>query len=208
MSSKGIIMDDTADTTSPFDTYRPNGSAGGALWVDDAAWSETDLPRRPWLAPGYALRGSVTVVVGPPSAMKSSLMLAWACSAALGISHGDFCPTTPGTVIVYNVEDDQDEQRRRLAAVLRQFDAIPRDIQGKVIRTGPTGNGTLFTVDPDTGFVTSTSALDMLRGLIQQRQAAILVADPLPEMLPRSEGSAGPVPLADDRRRECGLEFP
>ena len=27
---------------------------------------------------GYALRGAVTIVAGPPSALKSSLMLAWA----------------------------------------------------------------------------------------------------------------------------------
>src|SRR5271168_1670491 len=122
------------DAEDAFDAYdnRAEAASASAIWVEDEGWAEVDLPRRPWVARGYALRDAVTVVAGPPSAMKSSLMLAWAAAVALGRPHGDFQPTETGTVVVYNVEDDRIEQRRRLSAVLRQFDAIPVDIAGRI----------------------------------------------------------------------------
>jgi hypothetical protein len=114
--------------------------------------------------------------------MKSSLMLAWASAIALGASHGEFHPAQTGAVVVYNVEDDQTEQRRRLSAVLRQFDACPADIQGRVIRTGPSGIGTLFARQADTGFISATPAMHRLREILRERNAVMLIADPLAEL--------------------------
>jgi hypothetical protein len=164
---------------------KPNGSnsdAGSAIWVDADEWLEVDLPCRPWVAPGYALRGAVTVLAGPPSAMKSSLTLAWAAAIALNKSHSDFRPTAPGICVVYNVEDDQVEQRRRLSAVLRQFGALPCDISGKVIRVGPTGVGMLFTRNSETGIIVNAPAMDELRQLIEDHHPDVLIADPLAEL--------------------------
>lgn len=171
------------DAADPFRAYDARGSkAGPPIWVDDEAWSEDELPTRPWVAPGYALRGAVTVLAGPPSAMKSSLMLAWAAATVLGRPHGDFAPTEPGNVVVYNTEDDRAEQRRRLSAVLRQFDATPADMAGKLTRVGPSGVGTLFVVDKTTGDTNATPAMDRLRDLIRERAPALLIADPLAEL--------------------------
>jgi AAA domain len=114
--------------------------------------------------------------------MKSSLMLAWACSAVLGQPHGKFKPTAPGDVIVYNVEDDKTEQRRRLSAVLRQFSATPADICGKLVRVGPSGVGTLFAYNLQTGLITPTPGMNNLRALIAERRPALLIADPLAEL--------------------------
>jgi hypothetical protein len=91
-----------------------------AVWIDDAGWDEAQIPHRPWIAPGYLLRGAVTLLSGPPSAMKSSLVLAWACAVALKQDFGRLHPVVPPSpVIVYNVEDDAIEQRRRLSAPAR-----------------------------------------------------------------------------------------
>jgi hypothetical protein len=153
----------------------------GAFWVDDDTWIEAELPCRPWVAPGYMLRGGVAIIAGPPSAMKSSLMLAWACAVALGHAHGRFRPVNPGTVIVYNVEDDQTEQRRRLSAVLRQFDVLPGDIADKVVRVGPVRIGTLFHA-AENGRLTPTEGFQRLRNLIAERRPTTLIADPLAEL--------------------------
>lgn len=161
---------------------RGNGRPGGsALWIDDAAWVEAEIPRRPWVAPGFALRGAVTIIVGPPSAMKSSLMLAWACAYALGREHGRFRPVAAGNTVIFNVEDDQDEQHRRLSAVLRQFVAAPEDIAKRVIVTGPTGVGRLFE-SGDGGGLRPTAAMLELRKLLAERRPAMLIADPLVEL--------------------------
>lgn len=164
------------------DPFAAGGQQNAAIWLDDGEWTEPDLLRRPWLAHKYALRGAVTVVTGPPSAMKSSLMLAWAVSVALGEPHGDFRPIGTGTVIVYNAEDSQDEQRRRLSATLRQFGADPGAVSGKILRVGPAGVGTLFAHDKQTGRLTATPAMEQLRELIRLRRPAMLIADPLAEL--------------------------
>ena len=163
---------------------RLNGQDGpaAAIWIDDGAWDESSLPWRPWIAPGFALRGAVTVIAGPPSAMKSSLMLAWGCAVALGSAHGRFAPTVAGYVVIYNVEDNAIEQRRRLSAVLRQFDATPADIAGKLIRTGPSGVGVLIERDADTGELIPTPAMTRLRQLITEREPDVLIADPFAEL--------------------------
>ncbi len=116
-----------------------------ALTIDGGAWEPAEVPRRPWVAKGYLLRGAVTLVAGPPSALKSSLMLSWASSVALNKRFGEFRAVEAGVAIVYNVEDDQDEQKRRLEATLRQFGASPSDIAGKVFRVSPRSIGTLLT---------------------------------------------------------------
>jgi hypothetical protein len=174
-------MLDGAD--DPFTAYdaRKNSSEGG-IWIDDDAWSEGDLTPRPWVAPGYALRGAVSVLAGPPSAMKSSLMLAWGTAVALGRPHGDFRPGEAAAVILYNVEDGRDEQRRRLSAALRQFDALPAEVAGRLIRVGPSGVGTLFARDTHTGEFSNSAVMLQLRSLIRERQPAMLIADPLAEL--------------------------
>jgi len=144
-----------------------------AIWIDEDAWVEAELPPRPWVAPGYALRGAVTIIAGPPSALKSSLMLAWGCAVALGQRHGRFIPTAAEAAVIYNVEDDATEQRRRLSAALRQFDATPDAIAGKLVRVGPSGIGTLFARDPETGDVLATPAMTRLRALIATRLPAL-----------------------------------
>ena len=169
-----------------------DGDQPAAVWVDDGDWIEADIPRRPWIAPGFLLRGAVTLLVGPPSAMKSSLALAWAAALALKAEFGRFKPVERATTIVYNVEDDQHEQRRRLSAVLRQFDAAPADIKGRVIRTGPNQIGTLV-VPPDSDGNTYTPAFRALREGLEQTGASVLIVDPLAELHTAEENDNGAI---------------
>ena len=130
-------------TTGEQPTGQPKAKPD-AIWVDAEDWEEADIPPRPWIVPGYALRGAVTLIAGPPSALKSSLALGWASSVALNVGYGRFHPAVSGPVFVYNVEDDDKEQRRRLSATLRQFGARPADIKNKLYRIGPSTIGTLL----------------------------------------------------------------
>lgn len=153
----------------------------GPIWIDDAGWDEAAIPRRQWVAPGYALRGCVTLLSGPPSALKSSLILGWCCGLALGREFGRFRPREPGISIVYDVEDDRDEQRRRLSAVLRHFGAAPADIAGRVIRVGPRSIGTLIARDTD-GTIRFTPAMQAIEALVIERKPAWLIVDPFAEL--------------------------
>jgi AAA domain len=184
------------------------GNAAPPLWIDDDAWIEADIPRRPWLAPRFALRGAVTVVVGPPSAMKSSLMLAWAVATALNLPHGGFCSIgQDNNVLVYNVEDDQTEQRRRLSAVLRQFNETPSSLCKRITRVGPTTIGTLFTIDKQTGEITSTDAMTRLRELIRERETDLLIVDPLAELHTSEENDNTALRTVVAALRALAIEF-
>jgi hypothetical protein len=174
-----------------------DGRAGGQsaappLWVHGGAWIEQDIPPRAWLARGYMLRGSVTVLAGVGSAGKSSLCVAYAVALALGARFGRFEPAgmpegaSAGAprrkALLYNVEDDDDEQRRRLSAALRQFAAGPSNIAGQVLRCGPASIGTLLERDSFTGAVGFTEAWHALEALLRQEKPDLVVLDPLVEL--------------------------
>lgn len=162
------------------------------IWVQAGAWDENAIPQRPWLARGYLLRGSVTVLAGVGSAGKSSLCVGQAVALALGHRYGRFEPMDlPGgdgfgapkrKVVLYNVEDDDEEQRRRLSAALRQFAATPADLVGRVIRCGPASIGTLLSREQYSGAITFTDAWHALEALIAQEKPDLVVLDPLVEL--------------------------
>jgi hypothetical protein len=161
----------------------PSATAGSLpLWLDPGEWDEAAIPKRPWLAPGYLLRGAVSALSGQGSGGKSSLVVAWTIALATGEEIGEFRPTKPVVVVNYNVEDDQQEQRRRYSAALRLAGRKPADIAGKVIRCGPTTIGTLFERHADTGRIVPTAALEALERLLMETQAGVLFCDPLAEL--------------------------
>lgn len=153
-----------------------------ALHWTDEGWDEAAIERRQWAVPGHLLRGAITLAGGPGGTGKSSLMVAWACAAALGEHYGNFKPNRQLKVMTYNVEDDENEQRRRFSAALRQFGKYPRDLAGRVARVSPDDIGTLIQVDRQAGTFLFTQAWDELEALIQEWQPDILMLDPLAEL--------------------------
>lgn len=152
------------------------------IWSEADSWDEATIPLRPWIVRGYFLRGSVTLIAGPGSAGKSSLTVGWSVAAALGLDLGRFKAPEPLTVLLFNVEDDAEEQRRRLSAALRQHGGTPADVKGRVIRCGPQDIGTLIERDAKTGEIFLTRAWDALEALIKARKPEIVILDPLVEL--------------------------
>jgi hypothetical protein len=162
-----------------------------SLWVDTDDWNEADLPRRPWIVPGYALRGSVTVVSGAGGVAKSALTAAWCVAVATGQAIGSFAPLAPGKALLLNVEDDMVEQRLRLSAILRQAGRKPADIAGRLIRVGPNGIGTLLERDPVTKRMVMTAAMERIEELIEEHKPDLVVFDPLVELHDSEENDNG-----------------
>lgn len=164
----------------------------GALWAEAGGWSEGEIPQRPWIARGYLLRGAVTVLSGASSVSKSTLAVGWAVSLALHQPLHRFVPHEPCRVLVYNVEDDAAEQRRRFSAVLRQFGVPPSALAGKVMRVGPHQVGTLLAKDPENhGAMGPTDAMVELQRLVAEFRPDVLVLDPLVELHGAEENDNG-----------------
>ncbi len=164
----------------------------GALWAEAGGWSEGDIPPRPWIARGYLLRGAVTVLSGASSVSKSTLAVGWAVSLALHQPLHRFVPHQACKVLVYNVEDDASEQRRRFSAVLRQFGAASSALAGKVMRVGPHQVGTLLAKDlENNGAMGPTAAMVELQDLVARFRPDVLILDPLVELHTAEENDNG-----------------
>lgn len=100
-------------------------------WEDGA--SAAMIPRRRWLVGSFAIRGHLTVLVAPPGAGKSTLGIALAVAGVTG--RGEIVGETVHETIkawVWNNEDDRNELRRRLAAIMQQWNVAPADLRGKL----------------------------------------------------------------------------
>jgi hypothetical protein len=155
---------------------------GGGLRSSTAIWSEAAIPQRPWIVNGFLLRQTVTLLAGAGSAGKSSLMIGWAVSMALGLPYGRFKPEKPRRVLSYNVEDDEFEQQRRMSAALRQFNATPADLGDRIMRVTPEEIGTLMEHDQATGTFRFTKAWGDLERLISEFKPDVIILDPLAEL--------------------------
>lgn len=153
-----------------------------AIWFSNDEWAEADIPRRNWLAKGYFMRGAVTLVAGAGSAGKSSLAKAWAVACALGVPFSGLKPIGRLRVLTFNVEDDLFEERRRLSATLREFNAMPRDLEGNITIVGPSDVGTLVHRDPITGKIQLSDTMAALEALIVEIKPDIVMLDPLVEL--------------------------
>ena len=154
------------------------------LYLITQAWTEQEIPQRPWVAPGFLLRNAVTILGGPPSAGKSSLTVAWTAAHATGREFGRFRPYKPGPLktLFYNVEDDADEQRRRYSAMARQFDTTPSDLLKNLILCGPNDVGTLLHLNRDGNVLLNTSAMDELDQIIGDLKPDSAWLDPFVEL--------------------------
>ena len=160
---------------------RPVDSQPPALWSSTASWIEADIPKRPWIVPGYLMIGSVTLISGAGSAGKSSIVKAWIAAAILNAPYSRFHPPRALRVLSYNVEDDREEEHRRISATLRQFDATPDTIAPNLMLVGPHDIGTLIERDV-TGRIHLTAAMEELSALITEFKPDVVFLDPLVEL--------------------------
>lgn len=152
------------------------------LWVDADEWDPATIPKRPWVVPGYFMRGAVSILSGQGAGGKSSLVVCWTVAGGTGQAVGEFRPNGALIMVNYNVEDECDEQRRRYTAALMATGITPAAIANRVIRCGPHDVGTLFERDNNTGRILPTLAMNALERLLMETQADVLICDPLAEL--------------------------
>ena len=152
---------------------------------------ERSIPRRIYIVPGYIQRGVVTEIVGPGGHGKSLLFLTWAVALALGIPFGDFRPPHPMRVVTLDVEDDLDEQDRRVHAILRMFDKHVTDLDGRLHLMSPVKAGLLLTTGPITRKLRRTGLMAELLDAIHLLTPDLLMLNPLGELHDAEENDNG-----------------
>lgn len=155
---------------------------GVSLWVIREAWQSKDIPIRPWIARGYLMRRSITVVSGAGAAGKSSLMIAWSTALAVDCAFRNLRANGPIKVATYNVEDDEYEQKRRFSAMLMRLKLAPDAFADRLAILGPAGVGTLLTVGRDGGVVLNTTVMNELETFVEEFKPDVLILDPFVEL--------------------------
>ena len=185
---RDTILDDLPPESPSF------ADAISPFWhlIASSDWAEADIPRRQWLVPSYLMRGKVSALIGAPEAGKSTLALKWGIALVLDAPFGGYkpCPL-PGEaprarrVMILNAEDDEDEQRRRISALIREVSSRTiADLGNNLIRVNPKGEtARLFQPGLSAGEVVTTQALEDLKTQITAMHVDVLVLDPLVELM-------------------------
>ena len=145
-------------------------------------WDEASIPPRPWVVRGYLMRGAVTVLSGPGSAGKSSLTNLWCSALTLVRQVGGFRTQAASRVITYNVEDDQDEQKRRFSGLSRVMRFSIDNLMANLRICGPTEVGTLYEFDRDQFRFFDTKVMECLAKAIEEFKPDVLFLDPFVEL--------------------------
>jgi hypothetical protein len=166
----------------------PTSPEGGPFFSPAARFNAADIPERPWIVPGFACRGRVTMLAGPGGVAKSTYALMMA--VAIVAQRDDICGyAVPKRekVAVWNQEDDLEEMQRRLAAIMTAFNVSWADIEG------PNGEPMLYlnsgvehplmlAVRTAEGSIRASKQVAAAIADIKAQRIGLIVLDPLVEL--------------------------
>ena len=177
------------------------------LWTIVDPWDETAIPLRPWIARGYLMRRSVTVLSGPGSAGKSSLMVAWASALAIGCAFHRMRAAEPMRVATYNVEDDEEEQKRRFSAMLHALGLGQEAFGRRLAIIGPARVGTLLHTARDGSLLVNTPVMNKLEQFVEEFRPDVLILDPFVELHAAEENDNTAVRAVMARFRAMAIDY-
>lgn len=176
--------------------------------VDAFDFDESQIPTRPWMIPGVMLRGYTHILVAPGGSGKSLFTLQLAISLATGEQWGGWVPRKRHKCLIINVEDDLNEQRRRLAAARRVMNPDMALLKGMIHLADDAQSIVVAKVNPQTKGVIATPLVDQLRAYIIENQIDTLIVDPFTETFEGDENSNSEIKWAmkvwrDEIARPC-----
>jgi RecA-family ATPase len=108
----------------------PHGQPKSLPFLDMSTWDSTPTPPRQWYVLEHIPSRQPTLISGEGAIGKSILLLQLLAASALSQPWiGSLCPK-PGPTIYLGAEDEQDEIRRRLAAILDYYGTKFSDLIG------------------------------------------------------------------------------
>lgn len=149
-------------------------------WEDGA--SAAMIPRRRWLVGSFAIRGHLTVLVAPPGAGKSTLGIALAVAGVTG--RGEIVGETVHETIkawVWNNEDDKVELRRRLAAIMQQWNVAPADLRGRLGLNSGSERPLVVAKATKDGAVVRLPDIEAIIERVKAEGIGLLIVDPFVE---------------------------
>ena len=139
------------------------------------------LPRRRWLLGHALLRSGVTVQVAPPGVGKSTVGIEQAVAVVTGRAITGQEVHEQAKSWIYNNEDDADELRRRLAAVLQYWNIPFDEIKGRLALNSGAERPLLVARADRDGTVVRLPDIDACLAQIREHGIGVFVVDPFVE---------------------------
>ena len=139
------------------------------------------IPARQWVLGRILLKGHLSVLVAPPGVGKSTLVIAMAVSIVTGEKITGHDVHRQGKVWIYNNEDDTDELKRRLAAVLQHNDISYDLVRGHLAMNSGADRPLLIAKTMSDGTVIRLPDVEACIAHIKKHNIIAFVVDPFIE---------------------------
>lgn len=157
-----------------------SGEANDSLpaFTFDPNFDPAELPKRPWIIIGRILRGYITACIAPAGVGKSMFALVFAIMVATGkiIHHAKLRKTV--NVLVLNNEDDEDEIKRRVAAICLRCGIPFSDLTNKFFGLSGYGKSFLIAQQEDSHTVVAAPDKERIIAFCKEHDIGLLVIDP------------------------------
>ncbi len=139
------------------------------------------IPARQWVLGRTLLKGHLSVLVAPPGVGKSTLVIAQAVSIITGRTLTGQDVHRQGKVWLYNNEDDTDELKRRLGAVLQHNDIPFNEIKGQLAMNSGADRPLLLAKTMSDGTVIRLPDVEACIAHIKKNNIGVFIVDPFIE---------------------------
>lgn len=160
----------------------PPSVLAGSDWGN--ALDPYETPDRPWLIERLLMSANVTGIVATGGVGKSTLNLIIAAHIALGRDLGPYKTLVRGRVVVYNGEDDKEEQSRRLQAICQLYGFDYSKVRSEVLLLDDTDLDMrqLVVRNGYNGSVENTALSNGLIEKMKDPRVVLFIGDPLVDM--------------------------
>ena len=175
--------------SSPSADFDPVPEKVGDLLNPVYPFNPFNIPPRDWVFGHLAIAGKVSMLVAPPGVGKSTFTFAMALSKITGRPLLNIDPKGAAPVAIWNNEDDMEELRRRLAAVMQHFAINQKDLlnDGKPLLFLNSGEDREFRIAKRGGSRIVEADLDGAAVALRSAGVRLFIADPLAETHPADE---------------------
>ena len=135
------------------------------------------MSRREWKIPRLLLSGYISLIVGPGGVAKSMLQLIAAISVATGRDLLGLGSVHQCNALVINNEDDENELKRRIAAIVIGFEIDPAELDGTLFTVSGYMQPVRLALHVENSVYRSPS-LDLIAALVEEKSIGALFADP------------------------------
>lgn len=160
------------------------------------------LPKRHWILGRSLLRGYLSLLVAPPGVGKSTFSLMQAIAICIGMMLTGQSVYESGKVWVHNNEDDRDELKRRIAAILQHYSIPFASIKDSLAVTSGADRPFMAAKKDQAGRVIRQPDIEACIAQIKAHNIKLFIVDPFIETHEVEENSNEEIKIVAQLYRE------